>query len=393
MNKTRTLSGEVLYQAIIKVQNQELKKIEDITEEIGCSEKSLYNWIRTAEDPTVLTLPTNTEHLKGIRYLFEHYDPDHAETYFKALEQDRKNKKAEHQISERSESDNSQAYAERISQLTDIYKAQLPPELYTETDCHAFALYFSWLSDNWDAMWYKIKLPESTIFEALVHSNPQASTFELAQKQERLDHACIRLRDLGFKLSTLSGGALYQQSNIPNTIFDLYSGYQKEQECLMKQVYRERITVLLGEPHYYMAGTSTEIKDLSENIPILLQHVMSKCFDDKMYAIPMSVGSKMILDGQSSGDTISVLNRIKGKIFNREQLNENPVRLADFDNYQAVRSAIESLIIKHYEPKYFSLSHIPEFLYKLFAIKINMDSREIEIGLTPMGEKIYMLVR
>lgn len=285
-----------------------------------------------------------------------------------------------------------EAYEDNIKELTKIYREKLPPELYTDLDCQRFALYYDWLMDEWDALWYMVKMPGCTIFEALVHIHPEKSTIELAKTQERLSYACDNLKELGFTMESLSNDALYQGTKATATIFDLHSGHSDAQKKYMKSVYRRRITALLGKPYDYMMGNANEIAHIAESLPDLISNVMTVCYSDETYTIPMSIQSRLILEDQETDNASSLLEKIKYMVLLKDRAKDKQEPYDRFDNYQAVRSAIESCIIRRYNPEYFVLSHIPSHLYKLFTAKVNEETRKIEVNLTPFGKNIYELI-
>lgn len=376
-NTQCTSSGKILYRALQIAKEKTGRSNEKIAEEMQCKIHTLYKWISKSEP----VLPADSENLQGINYLFEEYAPELLKEYLEALENDRRGIEP------------TDEYCKKIKNFTQKYKEKLPPELYDDFDCESFALYFKWLTDRWDAVWYLIGFPTATVFEALFHSNPKMPSLEISQEQERLRHAIARLHELGFDISLLDGNALYQSKDAPETVFDLYPGNQDEFDRFMRKIFANRLLMLI-EVSAFLKPKKCREEDFYTRLYELLIHVMNICNINSTYTLKMSYHSQELLEARALDNKAYLLQKAKHYflpyIFTWDP---SDLRYMPFDDYQAVRSAVEDLIKKHCDLEYFTLYHIPSLFYELFSATLDTENRTIKVQLTEKGQKIFSLIK
>ena len=403
MNRKGTKTGEMLNALFDKLKYEHQKSRAEISREIDCSESTLYGWIRDINSPKPPTLPSKMEDLKGLRYLYETYDPQNTESFFATLAQDkneRKSNKKDHPA-ELNENDNgkkdcwgenAKAYIEKIDNLSEIYTERLSKQLYDKHECHRFAEFFSWLSDDYDAIWYMVKSRNATTFEALSFSYSEKMTaLELAQEQERLDYALSNLKELGFSIDLLKNCALYEKGSAPHTIFELGSSREDYQEALLNGIYENRLIELFDFPQNISIHKATDIniEKAKKHIIELIKSTLESCYEKGTCNLKMSQKSKEILEkNRNNGNAKSHIWHLLSKSEVQNNLSDIP----EFSDYQAVRSAIEQLIRSELGTAHIQCNYIPSLLYKLFKAAVDKENKQIVVTITDYGRDIYKII-
>lgn len=265
-------------------------------------------------------------------------------------------------------------YSEKIAALTSVYIEKLPKLLYDDLSCRMFAEFFSWVSDDYDAIWYLVKSPASTTYEALSYCySDKMSALELAQEQERLDYALLQLKKLGFTKELLEDNALFENGQIPATIFELGNGGEDYQRALLKKIYCNRLFSKVDLKDF--ASENSLPSDIDSRLECLLRCVMQEIYVDGSYSLDMSEESKQILRGNEYAKRST--RNIFMNLVPRALMETRHYPIIPFDDYQAKRSALEELIGKHCCLDKLTLNHIPDVCYRLFSSSVDRQACKV----------------